>query len=278
MIKKRPLIVVLILIMLAACVLLVPVLLLILGDLWTSYASGSFYQCKVMNLAQLEEAMRQGLKVNDRCCTEHMFGECSFGRVNSTPLVFAIESGDLEGARSLISHGADVNQGSESGYPLGLAVSIGRLDLVQLLLSNKIEDESKSIAYRMAAHTGDLEIVKAILVKEPADRRADACAQIACSLATELEQIGSSKIQRQREMMLYLINDRLDPNVFCETTTLFSRLALKDEHAPLIEALLNRGADLNLKERNGKTVKEYVRSFWDYNSRGKVKELVERGK
>jgi hypothetical protein len=48
-----------------------------------------------------------------------------------------------------------------------------------------------------------------------------------------------------------------------------------DAHAPLIEALLDRGADLDATERTGKTVKEYLRSFTDYDTRPRIKALIE---
>ncbi len=56
---------------------------------------------------------------------------------------------------------------------------------------------------------------------------------------------------------------------------MLSYIGRDDENAPLVKALLEKGADLNAREKSGKTVREFLRSFNDYESRPKIKALIE---
>jgi hypothetical protein len=98
---------------------------------------------------------------------------------------------------------------------------------------------------------------------------------LACSLVADLDQIASPALQKQRELFLHIIPMCVDPNMICPPERLLSLLARNDAHAPLIEALLDRGADLDAAERTGKSVGDYLRSFSDYDSRPRIKALVE---
>src|SRR5262245_33358663 len=77
-------------------ILLSPLLLILAADLVGALINPPFSHCEVMDKAQLEAALKKGFKVSAGCCAEHMIGECSIARPNSTPLVFAIENGNLE--------------------------------------------------------------------------------------------------------------------------------------------------------------------------------------
>lgn len=254
--------------------ILLPLILIIAQDIVGSFINRPFSHCEVMGKARLEEALRDGFDVNSACCSEHMMGECSIARANATPLVFAVENKNREAVELLLAHGADVNRTTESGNALAVAASLGRLDLVKPLLERGANHDSRSIALRMAAHAGEIEIAKLILA-EPDPNSSGLCAELSCSLVTELDQIGNSRMQQQRDLLLHVIQTCGDPNVFCGPDRLLSALARKDEHAPLIEALLQRGADLNAREKNGKNVRDYLRSFWDYDSRPRIKALIE---
>ena len=99
---------------------------------------------------------------------------------------------------------------------------------------------------------------------------------LACSLVSDLQQIESPTLGKQRELFLHIIQNCVDPNMICAPERLVSLLARNEAHAPLIETLLDRGADLEARERTGKSVREYLRSFNDYDSRPKIKALIER--
>jgi hypothetical protein len=228
-----------------------------------------------MGQSRLESALQNGFTVNAGCCAEHMIGECSIARPNSNPLLFAVENGKIEAVRLLLEHGADVNQSSTSGYALAEAATRGRSDLVELLLARGIQAPARDAALRIGANAGQTEAVKLILQRTEPAALGPSCTVLACSLASDLEQIGSPALGTQRELFAHIIQTCVDPNLICDPERLLSRLAKNDAHAPLIEALLDRGADLDAREPNGKTVREFLRSFYDYDTRPRIKALIE---
>jgi len=256
-------------------ILFFPITVILLQDMVGALINPPFAHCEVMDRARLEAALKSGFTVNAGCCAEHMIGECSIARPNSNPLLFAVENGNLEAVRLLLGHGADVNQSSTSGYALAEAATRGRADLVELLLARDIQASPREAALRLGAHAGQTEAVKLILERTKPAALGPSCAVLACSLASDLEQIGSPVLEKQRELFLHIIQTCVDPNMVCAREHLLSRLARNDAHAPLIEALLGRGADLEAREPNGKSVREYLRSFYDYDSRPKIKVLIE---
>jgi Ankyrin repeats (3 copies) len=252
-----------------------PLAIILLQDLIGALINPPFAHCEVMDKARLETALRKGFTVSAGCCAERMIGECSIARRNSTPLLFAVENENLEAVQLLLEHGADVNQSSDYGYALAAAASRGRTDLVKLLLARDIQAPARDAALRIGAHAGQTEAVKLILERTEPAALGPSCAVLACSLVSDLEQIGSPALEKQRELFLHVIQTCVDPNMICRPERLLSLLARNDAHAPLIRALLDRGADLEATERTGKSVREYLRSFNDYDSRPKIKALIE---
>lgn len=272
--RKKKIVVVLIPI-LGLAILFFPLTLIMLQDFYGALTNPPFSHCEVMGKARLEAALQSGFMVNAGCCAEHMIGECSIARPNSNPLLFAVENGNLDSVRLLLEHGADVNQSSTSGYALAEAATRGRADLVGLLLARDVKAPARDAALRLGAHAGQTEAVKWILARTEPTALMPSCAVLACSLASDLEQIGSPALEKQHELFSHIIQTCVDPNMVCTPERLLSRLAKNDAHAPLIEALLDRGADLDAREPNGKTVREYLRSFYDYDSRPRIKALIE---
>lgn len=260
---------------LALAILFFPLVLILLQDFYGALTNPPFAHCELIDKARLEAALRSGFTVNAGCCAEHMIGECSIARPNSNPLLFAVENGNLDAARLLVAHGADVNQSSTSGYALAAAATLGRADMVELLLSRDIQAPARAAALRLGAHAGETEAVKLILQRTQPAALGPSCSVLACSLVSELEQIGSPALEKQRALFLHIIPICVDPNMICAPERLLSLLARNDAHAPLIEALLDHGADLDATERTGKSVREYLRSFHDYDSRPKIKALIE---
>ena len=273
--RKKKIVVAALIAILGLAILFFPLTVILLQDLVGAFINPPFAHCEVMDKARLEAALKSGFKVNAGCCTEHMIGECSIARPNSTPLVFAVENGDLEAVRLLLEHGADVNQSSTHGYALAEAATRGRADLVELLLTRDIQAPPREAALRLGAHAGQTKAVKLILERTEPAALGPSCAALACSLASDLEQIASPLLEKQRAMFAHIIQTCVDPNMICAPERLLSRLAKNDAHAPLIEVLLDRGADLEAREPNGKRVREYLRSFYDYDARPKIKALIE---
>lgn len=258
------------------CVVLVPAAFIFMGDIIGSFVNQPFSICEVMDRNRLETALGEGFEVNAGCCVEHMVGECSIARPNSSALIFAVENKSLEAVKLLLEHGADVNKSTESGFALSNAASQGSIEIAEALLARGITSASREPALRMAAHVGHSEIAQIILEHEAPESKGASCGRLACSLATDLLQSDNAQIPKQMELFEYLISNCLDPNIFCEGAgRLLGYLAKKDEHAPLIRSLLEHGADLNAKEANGKTVRDNLKAFWDYNSRPQIKALIE---
>lgn len=275
-ITRKKTILILLLSALGLGIVLFPVAIIFLQDIVGSFINRQFSHCEVMEKTRFEEALRQGFDVNSGCCAEHMIGECSIARANSTPLIFAIENSNPEVVKLLLQHGADVNQKSEYGYALSTAASLGLTNIVEILLGHETSKESQDIAVRLAAHSGHTEIVKLILNKVQPDEIKDSCAQLACSLVTELEQNYNPHKSKQRDLFLHIINLCLDPNIYCEPNRLISNLGRHDENAPLIKALIEKCGDLNTKENTDKTVREYIKGFSDYNSRPQIRAIIEQ--
>jgi ankyrin repeat protein len=276
MVTRKQKIVAALIVILGLAILFFPLTVILLQDLVGALINPPFAHCEVMDKARLDAALKSGFTVNTGCCAEHMIGECSIARPNSTPLLFAVENENLEAVRLLLEHGADVNQSSAYGYALAEAATRGRADLVELLLARDIQAPPREAALRLGAHAGQTKAVKLILERTEPAALGPSCAVLACSLVSELEQMGSPVLEKQREMFLHIIQTCVDPNMICATERLLSLLARNDQHAPLIEALLDRGADLDAREPNGKSVREYLRSFYDYDARPKTKALIER--
>lgn len=262
----------------ALAVLSFPLVVITLQDLYGALVNGPFAHCEVMDKTRLETALPNGFTVNGGCCAEHMIGECSIARPNSNPLLFAVENENLEAVRLLIERGADVNQSSTSGYALAEAATRGRMDIVAILLARGIDAPARDAALRLGAHAGQTEAVKLILDRTAPDVLGPSCGVLACSLVSELDQTGSPALEKQRRLFLHVIRTCVDPNMICSPNRLLSLVARQDAHAPLVEALLARGADLEAKEAGGKSVRDYLRSFSDYESRPKIKELIEAKK
>ena len=256
-------------------ILFSPLAIFLVQDLVGALINPPFAHCEVMDKARLEAALQKGFAVSAGCCAEHMIGECSIARPNSTPLLFAVENENPEAVQLLLERGADVNQSSSNGYALAEAASRGRTDLVKLLLARDVQGPARDAALRIGAHAGQTEAVRLILERTEPAALGPSCGVLACSLVADLDQKGNPALEKQRELALHVIQTCVDPNMICPPERLLSLLARNDAHAPLIKALLDRGADLEATERTGKSVREYLRSFNDYDSRPKIKALIE---
>ncbi len=86
-----------------------------------------------------------------------LVGECAV--IDTTPLCFAAEQGDIELITDLLNHGANVNACNYDGYsPLLLAIREGRAEAAKILIefgadqsySNKQNNRNKSAEYMLA--------------------------------------------------------------------------------------------------------------------------------
>lgn len=272
---KKIILVLVVLALLGVGVLLSPLILMLAADLVGRVTNPPFSLCKVMDKAQLEAAISQGFQVNSGCCTERMIGECSIAKRNSTALTFAIEAGNAEAMQLLLEHGADVNKSSDMGDALTVAAWLGRTEMIEALLSHGASPASQATAMRVAAHEGHTEIAARILDQLAPAQLPEACSSLFCGLCADLQQRGSPKLPRQRELFMRAVRACPDPNVVCKPWHVLSYIGREDENAPIVKALIERGADLNAREESGRSVREFLRSFNDYESRPKIKALIE---
>src|SRR6185295_9507686 len=115
--------------------------------------------------------------------------------------------------RLLLEHGADVNQSSTYGYALAEAATRDRTDLVELLLARDNQAPPREAALLLGAHVGQTKALKLILERTEPAALGPSCAVLACGLVSELEQIGSPVLEKQREMFLHIIRTCVDPNL-----------------------------------------------------------------
>ena len=233
--------------------------------------------CQPMNPAELEEAIRGGFDVNAGCCNERMMEECQFAKPNCNALIYAVETGRTDTVQALLDHGADVNARWEMGDALETAARLGKSDMIVPLLSHGAQ--SLNWAVRLAAHEGYTDIAAQIFGKVTEAQLPESCKEALCGLVSDLahdpRQASSPTLAQQRELFVQFVQACPDSNILCEPWRLLSSIARDDENAPLVEALLKKGADLETKERDGRTVRAFLMSFADYRSRPKIRALIE---
>jgi uncharacterized protein len=134
-----------------------------------------------------------------------------------TPLTRAVLKGDLNEVHFHISAGADVNEQDKIGdKPLYLAVSMGRKDIVEILISN-------------GAHV---------------DERSEAQGRTP---------LMSAAFNGYKDIVEYLISKGADVNARATggDTALFSAVA--ENHKDIVEILVSKGADVNIENNEGVT-------------------------
>jgi len=101
------------------------------ADVNTSHEGYSLiHACSACNLPELlDQLLSKGLGVDD-------FDENGSGR---TPLMWAVQEGNIDIVKILISKGANINARNESETPLHLASSEGHLNIVKLLIENGVD-------------------------------------------------------------------------------------------------------------------------------------------
>lgn len=195
-----------------------------------------------------------------------------------TPLMRAIRSGNIELVRVLIAHRADVNakEGSRGQTALMYAVSEGKAEIVRLLLDAKADVHARSATWPQrfmvccnpyvseashqitiqrggytpllfAVRTGDLESARLLVaagahVNDVAPEKTSALVIAAFS--------GHGK------MGMFLLDHGADPH-HAEAGYWALHAAVLREDAALTRALLARGADPNVRLRNGSPQTRY---------------------
>ena len=210
---------------------------------------------------------------------------------NKMPLHTAVECNNLEAARLLIEHGANVNAKDRmitGDYPLATAV-YRSIEMMRLLLDNGA-DVDKAKVLIAAVDIGEIEIVEMLLSKYKANPNVDYIAGTAlyCALTRHPD---------NHKMIKMLLDYGADPNGYISTaicginahdgciaknvqllldagananvgfsdmTPLMRLMRRRDSHCDndpnlkVARLLINAGADVNAKDKNGKTVLDYL--------------------
>jgi ankyrin repeat protein len=167
-----------------------------------------------------------------------------FPIAGDTPLIQAINRGQLKVVKVLIAHGADVNLKNSSGVtPLDVAAREGHLEVVKLLIANgaDINKESDNFwintALMSAASAGHSNVVQLLLSHSSDVNRMNLNGYSALTEAIESERIDIVKllITAGANVNLRNIHDGNTPLIY----------ALLTRNAEIVKELLELGAEVN---------------------------------
>ncbi len=183
-----------------------------------------------------------------------------------SPINAAAKTGQVEVAKLLLDNGAKAgNEPANVSYPLASAVKHEYVQVVDLLLSrgapvNEVADEDGETPLMLAAETGNVEIVKLLL-----HRGAQAGAK---------DKAGHTVLDHAKGEKRDAILDALKQAGAkeAEPTALD---AVRQDDVRLLRALLDKGADPNLKDSQGKTALFYAMDSFDATDL--VQALLDKG-
>ena len=204
------------------------------------------------NLASVERHLQKGEDVNVRD---------NYGR---TPLIWAVDSGDLDLVNFLVAKGADVNAKDKSDKtPLMRAAFKGDLEMVKGLVDKDADVNAKdkwgATPLMEAAVRGNLEMVKGLV-----DKGADVNARD----SEEWTPLMKAAQVGHLDMLEYLGDKGADVNARDKTygrTPLIWASSYRDmtcrlyarrstvRNLNMVKYLVAKGADVNAKEKNGDT-------------------------
>ena len=224
--------------------------------------------CKVIGPAAWTR--QSGAEVDSGCCAEHMMGECFDCQAKLHPGNIRRRKRRPGGDAAAPRPRRGSRQELEMGDALTVASRQGHGDMVEGLLNRGATPRSLIRALPVAAHGGRLRNrAKQILGRVEPAYLAEACRTLFCALASELEQRGSPLLPRQRDLFVEAVRTCPDPNLVCKPWRLLTQIAKDEANAPLVKALLDKGADLDALEENGGTVRAFLSSYNDFDSRPK---------
>ncbi|MCJ7454471.1 MAG: ankyrin repeat domain-containing protein, partial [Wolbachia endosymbiont of Homalodisca vitripennis] len=179
-----------------------------------------------------------------------------------TPILCAAEAGKWSIVEFLLDNGANIN--NETTYqetPLHCAVQEGNLDIVKFLFDRGADIESQN-AYNekplhLAIKAGRLDILKLLL---------DRGANINAKDKDGKTPLDVAKDQKHDVIIQYLEQAQLNEQLLA---------AVQDSDFSKVKDLINLGADVNIKDKDGKTPLHYV-SRSDHHL-GMVKYLISKG-
>ncbi|PNP53961.1 hypothetical protein THARTR1_05648 [Trichoderma harzianum] len=242
------------------------------------FMRGAFIQPVDGYLTNLTWAVRHGNKLLVQLLLDkgHLLDERD--SYNQTPLVHAINKNQVALVELLLDRGADPNlEGSNERTPLSWAIKLGDVDIVQLLLHKgakiSYKDTGVSSLLLKAAEEGYMDIIPHILDKDVQNETTDAAMFELLFLAVEMGHtaIVQLLLDRGADMSYSGIDVSLFPsNAFTERSIDIVQQILDNEvqigasvaviptllllavemgHVAIVELLLDRGAEIGLRNR-----------------------------
>jgi len=189
-----------------------------------------------------------------------------------TPLSHAIYYSNKPVIQTLLQAGADPNKGAAMGDALRLATEKGQLDIIELLISAKVDVKGKKggSALSLAAQNGNIEIIKELI-------RAGASLKYVDSANNTALHSWSHNGTHDLEALRLLLSNGANvnaPNKWKQTPIMLMLTSENDVSLerllPALKILIEAGADLMTKSDYG----DSAMSLGLRNSRPEVVELI----
>lgn len=167
-----------------------------------------------------------------------------------TAFLYAVRSGDIKLIKKMIESGANIHLADSSGRtPLMAAAAFGNTDVVKLLIKNRVDvnaqTSSRMSAYFFAAQFEHKEIMKLLKKAGAEEIYVEPTNEAKLLLASE---VGNAKVVGN------MIIKGVDINLGYEGSKQNALMkASANGHGQVVDILIKAGADLNAKDKDGKT-------------------------
>ncbi|WMT84150.1 ankyrin repeat domain-containing protein [Wolbachia endosymbiont of Listronotus oregonensis] len=212
-------------------------------------------------------------------------------------LLIAAQYGNFDEVRDLVSQGASLNTKYSNGMTVMHSAAYGgNLDIVKYFVADaknslEIKDNGSRVPLHYAAYNGKLDVVKYFIDEEKVDvNLKDSDGQTALHMASGgshldvVEYLASkgadikAKDKDGKTPLDIAIDQKHDSIVkYLKQAQLNEQLlaAVKDSDFNEVQGLVNRGANVNAKDKDGKTPLHYASQ--SYHRLGMVKYLISKG-
>ena len=203
-----------------------------------------------------------------------------------TPLIAAVQSGNLESVKVLLKYGADIEGRGDFKYvskdhpfhsvsfegctPLFVAAVNGNVEILSCLLDSGADlnavanSEGHTITpLIVAVQSGDFDCVK-LLLQYGADAegrggfRVDAPGYPSVSLKISCTPLLVAAVNGNVKILSSLLETGADINAVSEGLYTPLMMAVRCKHIDAVKFLMNQGADANLQDKKGYTALHYV--------------------
>ena len=203
-----------------------------------------------------------------------------------TPLIAAVQSGNLESVKVLLKYGGDIEGRGDFKYvskdhpfhsvsfegctPLFVAAVNGNVEILSCLLDSGADlnavanTEGHTITPLIfAVQNGDLDRVKLLLqygadTEGRGDFRVDAPGYLSVSLKICCTPLLVAAVNGNVKILSSLLETGADINAVSEGLYTPLMMAVRYKHIDAVKFLMNQGADANLQDKKGYTALHYV--------------------